>query len=78
MTDNGPRLIGRKEAAIYCGISPTCLSMWVAGHKMPHGGTSARLTQSLTRSAGWPSKTMPLMNLRKWSQERDARKARGG
>nr|WP_225039650.1 hypothetical protein [Rhizobium sp. T1473] len=30
-----PRLIGRKEAAAYCGISPTCFSMWVASHKMP-------------------------------------------
>ena len=33
--DNGPRLIGRREAAAYCGITPTCFSMWVAGHKMP-------------------------------------------
>ncbi|WLR98659.1 helix-turn-helix transcriptional regulator [Shinella sumterensis] len=31
----GPRLIGRKEAAAYLGISPTCFSMWVASHKMP-------------------------------------------
>lgn len=31
----GPRLIGRKEAAAYCGISPTTFSMWVASHKMP-------------------------------------------
>ncbi|MFF0919067.1 helix-turn-helix transcriptional regulator [Rhizobium leguminosarum] len=30
-----PRLIGRKEAAEYCSISPTCFSMWVASHKMP-------------------------------------------
>ncbi|MGO6847977.1 helix-turn-helix transcriptional regulator [Rhizobium ruizarguesonis] len=30
-----PRLIGRKEAAEYCGISPTCFSMWVAQGKMP-------------------------------------------
>lgn len=34
-TSNSPRLIGRKEAAEYCGISPTCFSMWVASHKMP-------------------------------------------
>jgi len=34
MTDS-PRLIGRQEAAAYCGISPTCFSMWVATHKMP-------------------------------------------
>lgn len=30
-----PRLIGRKEAAAYCGISPTCFSMWVARGIMP-------------------------------------------
>ncbi|ASR06680.1 hypothetical protein CHY08_05870 [Rhizobium leguminosarum bv. viciae] len=30
-----PRLIGRREAAEYCGISPTCFSMWVSSHKMP-------------------------------------------
>ena len=34
LTDS-PRLIGRHEAAAYCGISPTCFSMWVATHKMP-------------------------------------------
>lgn len=34
MTD-APRLIGRQEAAAYCGISPTCFSMWVSTHKMP-------------------------------------------
>jgi len=34
MTD-GPRLIGRREAAAYCGISPTTFSMWVSSHKMP-------------------------------------------
>lgn len=33
--NDSPRLIGRKEAAAYCGISPTCFSMWVASHKMP-------------------------------------------
>lgn len=31
----GPRLIGRKEAADYCGVTPTCFSMWVASSKMP-------------------------------------------
>lgn len=33
--DSSPRLIGRKEAAAYCGITPSCFSMWVASHKMP-------------------------------------------
>ncbi len=34
MTD-GPRLIGRKEAAAYCGIAESTFSMWVSTHKMP-------------------------------------------
>ncbi|MBB4348031.1 helix-turn-helix transcriptional regulator [Aliirhizobium cellulosilyticum] len=34
MTD-GPRLIGRKEAAAYLGIAESPFSMWVATHKMP-------------------------------------------
>jgi len=34
MTD-APRLISRKEASAYCGITPTCFSMWVAQGKMP-------------------------------------------
>lgn len=34
MTD-GPRLIGRKEAADYCGIGESTFSMWVATDKMP-------------------------------------------
>lgn len=34
MTD-GPRLLGRKEAAEYCGIAQSTFSMWVATHKMP-------------------------------------------
>ncbi|WP_115670011.1 hypothetical protein [Ciceribacter selenitireducens] len=35
MTDNGPRLIGRKEAAAYCNITPTAFSGWVRTHIMP-------------------------------------------
>lgn len=34
MTD-APRLIGRKEAAAYCGIAESTFSMWVANLKMP-------------------------------------------
>lgn len=33
--DNGPRLIGRKEAADYCGIGESTFSLWVSTHKMP-------------------------------------------
>lgn len=31
----GPRLIGRKDAAAYCGITPTAFSLWVRTHIMP-------------------------------------------
>jgi predicted DNA-binding transcriptional regulator AlpA len=31
----GPRLIGRKEAAAYCGIAESTFSLWVATNKMP-------------------------------------------
>lgn len=34
MTDD-PRLIGRKEAADYCGIGESTFSLWVATDKMP-------------------------------------------
>jgi predicted DNA-binding transcriptional regulator AlpA len=33
--DNKPRLIGRREAAAYCGIAESTFSLWVATHKMP-------------------------------------------
>jgi hypothetical protein len=33
--DNTPRLMGRKDAAAYCGIAESTFSMWVATHKMP-------------------------------------------
>lgn len=33
--DNTPRLIGRKEAATYCGIAESTFSLWVATNKMP-------------------------------------------
>ncbi|MBY5553779.1 hypothetical protein J0664_05790 [Rhizobium leguminosarum] len=33
--DNAPRLIGRKDAAAYCGIGESTFSLWVANHKMP-------------------------------------------
>lgn len=34
-TNNEPRLIGRKDAAAYCGIAESTFSMWVATNKMP-------------------------------------------
>ncbi|MBX5179914.1 hypothetical protein HJB77_27220 [Rhizobium lentis] len=30
-----PRLMGRKEAAEYCGIAESTFSLWVATYKMP-------------------------------------------
>ncbi|MBX4989571.1 helix-turn-helix transcriptional regulator [Rhizobium lentis] len=30
-----PRLMGRKDAAAYCGIAESTFSLWVAAHKMP-------------------------------------------
>ncbi|HEV7305189.1 hypothetical protein [Ensifer sp.] len=33
--DNSPRLIGRKEAAAYCGIAVSTFSLWVAKGKAP-------------------------------------------
>ncbi|WP_245428154.1 helix-turn-helix transcriptional regulator [Rhizobium phaseoli] len=32
---NTPRLMGRKDAAAYCGIAESTFSLWVATHKMP-------------------------------------------
>lgn len=33
--NDAPRLIGRKDAAAYCGIAESTFSMWVASGKMP-------------------------------------------
>ncbi|MGO7898929.1 helix-turn-helix transcriptional regulator [Rhizobium ruizarguesonis] len=30
-----PRLMGRKEAALYLGIAESTFSLWVSTHKMP-------------------------------------------
>lgn len=30
-----PRLIGRREAAEYCGIAESTFSLWVSTHRMP-------------------------------------------
>jgi ABC-type Fe3+ transport system substrate-binding protein len=35
VTENTPRLIGRKQAAAYLDIAESTFSMWVASHKMP-------------------------------------------
>lgn len=33
--DKSPRLMGRKDAAKYCGIGESTFSLWVSTHKMP-------------------------------------------
>lgn len=36
MTDTDqPRLIGRKDAAAYCGVAQSTFSLWVSTYKMP-------------------------------------------
>lgn len=42
MTD-APRLIGRKEAAEYCGIAESTFSLWVSTHKMPPAVPGTRM-----------------------------------
>lgn len=79
--NDSPRLIGRKEAATYCGISPTC-SMWVATHKMPPAipGTrkwdkraiDAKLDEISGLATHEPAKET---GLQKWRRERDVRRA---
>jgi hypothetical protein len=48
MTDNSPRLIGRREAAAYLGIAESTFSMWVATHKMPLTPSAAKTGATLT------------------------------
>jgi len=82
MTD-GPRLIGRKEAAAYLGITPTCFSMWVASHKMPPAIPGTRkwdkkaIDAKLDEISGLSAKTESgETDLQKWRRERDARRAK--
>lgn len=84
MTD-GPRLIGRKEAAAYCGITPTCFSMWVASHKMPSAIPGTRkwdkraIDAKLDEISGLTTKTETgETDLQKWRRKRDARRSREG
>ena len=35
MTDDGPRLLSRHEAAAYCGCSPSTFSRWVTEGYLP-------------------------------------------
>ena len=83
MTDS-PRLIGRKEAAAYCGVTPTCFSMWVASHKMPPAIPGTRkwdkraIDAKLDEISGLRvNDNKPQDGLNEWRKKRDARRARG-
>ena len=82
--DNTPRLIGRKEAAAYCNITPTAFSGWVQTHKMPPPIPGTRkwdkraIDARLDEISGLAVADNPVDEFEKWSRERDARKARGG
>lgn len=80
--DNAPRLIGRREAAAYCGVTPTCFSMWVASHKMPPAIPGTRkwdkraIDAKLDDISGLgENDNSGETDLQKWRRERDARKA---
>lgn len=80
--DNTPRLIGRREAAEYCGISPTCFSMWVASHKMPPAIPGTRkwdkraIDAKLDEISGLAvNDNVAEVGLAEWRRKRDARKA---
>lgn len=80
--DNSPRLIGRQEAAAYCGITPTCFSMWVASHKMPPSIPGTRKWDKRAIDAKLDEISGLAVNdneaedeFEKWSRQRDARKA---
>lgn len=75
-----PRLIGRAEAAAYCGVTPTCFSMWVASHKMPPAIPGTRkwdkraIDAKLDEISGLSTKTESSeTGLQKWRKKRDER-----
>lgn len=77
-----PRLIGRAEAAAYCGITPTCFSMWVASHKMPPAVPGTRkwdkraIDAKLDEISGLAvDDNKAETGLQKWRRECDARRA---
>lgn len=81
--DNSPRLIGRKEAAAYCSVTPTCFSMWVASHKMPPAIPGTRKWDKRAIDAKLDEISGLAVNdnggetdLQKWRRERDASKAK--
>lgn len=82
--DNGPRLIGRREAAAYCGIGESTFSLWVATHKMPPSVPGTRkwdkraIDARLDEISGLGANdNEEETDLQKWRRERDARRAKG-
>lgn len=76
------RLIGRTEAANYCGITPTAFSLWVRTNIMPPAIPGTRkwdkkaIDAKLDEISGLaPDDNDPDDEFEKWSRERDARKA---
>lgn len=81
--DNGPRLLGRREAAAYLGIAESTFSMWVATHKMPQAIYGTRrwdrkaIDAKLDEISGLAvNDNSGETDLQKWRRERDARKAK--
>lgn len=80
--NDGPRLINRKEAAVYCGIAESTFSMWVANQKMPRAvpGTrkwdkraiDAKLDE-ISGLGGPPDKTET--DFQKWKRARDQKRS---
>jgi hypothetical protein len=82
--DNAPRLMGRKDAAAYCGIAESTFSMWVATYKMPPCIPGTRkwdrraIDAKLDEISGLGvNDNAGETDLQKWRRERDARKSKG-
>lgn len=82
--DNGPRLLGRRDASAYCGIGESTFSLWVATHKMPPSVPGTRkwdkraIDARLDEISGLGANDNETeTSLQKWRRERDARRAKG-
>lgn len=83
--DNGPRLVGRKEASAYLGIGESTFSLWVATHKMPPAIAGTRkwdrraIDAKLDEISGIGAPAAANDNVEdefeKWEREKNARKA---
>ncbi|GHC61257.1 helix-turn-helix transcriptional regulator [Limoniibacter endophyticus] len=80
--DNSPRLIGRRDAATYLGISESTFSMWVATHKMPSTIAGTRkwdrraIDAKLDEISGLTAANDNVEDeFEKWEREQNARKA---